>query len=107
MAGAIFILSLYLFVPVLLARFVLRAEWRQIVRAYLIWVGCLLVFRLLGGNTIDEGMSWALIIAMFATIPVIAVLSLTLKLTGWARKALSANAGASGPARPGAPFRAE
>ena len=63
-------------VPILISRLLLRASWRAIGRAYAIWFGFLLVISVLG----DERAGWALILAIFFTIPVVPIVILLLKL---------------------------
>ena len=70
------------FVPIALARFVVRAEWRTIGTAALIWYGFLFLATGSGLHS-QEALGWAFILAMFLSIPALPVIALALK--GWAR----------------------
>ena len=66
-----------LVVPILLARVVVRAEWRTIRNACFLWYGFLML--VLGGFEGAEGFGWVLIMAMFWSIPAVPVISLVMK----------------------------
>lgn len=70
-----------LVVPIVLARVVVRADWRTIRNACLLWYGFLML--VLGGYRSAEGFFWVLIIAMFWSIPAVPVISLVMKV--WTR----------------------
>ncbi len=82
LGGVLFLLCLYFVVPILLAKFVLRASWRVVGIAYAIWFGLLALWGLsiLGSGTVDEAVGWPIIMGMFLTIPAIFVIVLVLKL---------------------------
>ncbi len=67
--------------PVVLARFVVRAEWRIIRNACLIWYGFL--FLALGGFKSGEGFGWVLLLAMFFSIPAVPIIALVLRSWNW------------------------
>ena len=70
-----------LVVPIVVARLVVRAEWRTIRNACLVWYGFLML--VLGGFKSTEGFGWVLIMAMFWSIPAVPVISLVMKV--WKR----------------------
>jgi len=78
----LYLLCLYFFVPILLAKLVLRASWRQVGTAYLIWFGLLALFGLsaLPSATVEEATGWPIIMGMFLTIPAIFMIVLGLKI---------------------------
>ncbi len=68
-------------VPIALARFIVRADWRTVRNSSIIWYGFLLLaFDGLGSQ---EGFGWALIFAMFLSIPAVPIIALILR--GWNR----------------------
>lgn len=67
-----------LVVPVLIARFILRAEWRMVRNACIIWYSLLVL--IFGGPFKPEALGWAMIFAMYFSILAIPLLSLILKL---------------------------
>ena len=73
----------FIVVPLLIARFLVRAEWLQIACAYPIWF--LALFLFLGGGTtpggLDEGIGWTMIMGMFFTWVGVPVVCLLLKLS--------------------------
>lgn len=71
-------------VPVVLARFVVRAEWRIIRNACLIWYGFLLLAFGAMGNA--EGFGWALIFAMYFSIPAVPVIATVFRIWNWLTK---------------------
>lgn len=83
MIGKIWPLVPYFVAPVLVARYLFRGRWIEILQAYCIWIALLMVFGLTQGSSLDEGYGWALIIALFSTVFAIPVLVLLLKL--WKR----------------------
>lgn len=76
----LFYLCAAIFVPILLARFVMRADWRTIRNACFLWYGVLVLPGALTASS--ETLGWAVILAMYLSIPVVPVLSLILKLWG-------------------------
>lgn len=91
LSGGFVLLCAYILVPVALAWLIVRADLRTIAKAYGIWIGFLIVaFGLLSGTSFSEGMSWALIIAMFYTTPVIPMLCLIMNVWTWARARFAA-----------------
>ena len=62
-------------VPILISRLLLRASWRAIAHAYAIWFGFLLAI-----GAIEAALGWALILAIFFTIPAVPIVILLLKL---------------------------
>ncbi len=68
-------------VPIVVARLVVRAEWRTIRNACFVWYGFLML--VLGGFKSTEGFGWVLIMAMFWSIPAVPVISLVMKV--WKR----------------------
>ena len=79
--GIFVYLCVAIVVPVVIARYGVRADWRTVRNTCLIWYG----FLLLGfsGYRSQDGFGWALIFAMFFSIPAIPVIALGLK--GWNR----------------------
>jgi hypothetical protein len=71
-------------VPVVLARFVVRAEWRIIRNACLIWYGFL--FLAFAAFARADGFGWALIFAMYFSIPAVPVIALVLRSWNWLAK---------------------
>lgn len=69
------------FVPIAIARFVVRADWRTVGYASLIWYGFL--FLATGGFHSQEALGWVFILAMFLSIPALPVIALVLKGWGW------------------------
>jgi hypothetical protein len=71
-------LSVSLLVPVFLARALVRADWRTVRNACIVWYGFLLLaFGALGSQ---EGFGWALIFAMFWSIPAVPIIALVMKV---------------------------
>jgi hypothetical protein len=68
-------------VPVVLARFVVRADWRMIRNACLLWYGFLVIA--FGAGTSAEAVGWALIFAMYFSILAVPVIALALRSGGW------------------------
>ncbi len=82
MAAIAFLFTLYIAIPVALARYVIRANWREVAAAYGIVVGIMVLFSLAGPNgQKEEAFGWAMILAMFYTIPAVPVFSLAVRLT--------------------------
>jgi hypothetical protein len=79
-ASTLFFLGLWFFVPVFLAKVVLRGSWRQVGIAYGVWVIMLALFGLTNGATWAEAIGWPLIMGMFLTIPAIAVIVIVLRV---------------------------
>lgn len=72
-----------IFVPILLARFVVRADWRTIRNAGFLWYGVLVVIGLSGSvQTKGEGLGWTLILATFCSFWGLPALALIFKLWG-------------------------
>jgi ABC-type polysaccharide transport system permease subunit len=86
--GVLFLLFLYFGAPIALAKLVLRASWRQVGTAYLIWFAMLALFGLsaLPSATVEEATGWPIIMGMFLTIPAIVVIVLVLKIVAAVRK---------------------
>jgi hypothetical protein len=63
-----------LIVPVLLARFLVRADWRTIRNACLIWYGFL--FLAFGAGTSAEAVGWAMIFAMYFSVLAVPLVAL-------------------------------
>ncbi len=83
MAAVIFLSLLYFAIPIALARFIVRANWREIGSAYGVLIGIMILSGFTGiGGRLEETFGWAIILAMFYTIPVIPTLSLIVRLTG-------------------------
>lgn len=61
-------LSLYTLAPILIARYVVRGAWRQILEAYGIWIVLLALLGFLIGGPHGAGYGWAILIAMFTTV---------------------------------------
>ena len=78
----LFMLSLYFFVPIFIAKLVCRASWRRIGIAYGIWVAALLLFGITNSSTWGEAIGWPMIFGMFLTIPAIPVLVIALRAAG-------------------------
>jgi hypothetical protein len=70
-----------LIVPVVLARCLVRAEWRTIRNACLLWFGFL--FIAFGAGTSAEAVGWAMIFAMYFSILAVPVIALALRSGGW------------------------
>jgi hypothetical protein len=77
--STLFVLSLYFFVPIFLAKMVLGASWNSVLIAYGIWIAVLLVFGLTSSGTWGEAIGWPLIFGLFLTIPAISILVLILR----------------------------
>ncbi|MEI8146593.1 MAG: hypothetical protein WCH83_14125 [Alphaproteobacteria bacterium] len=75
-----FYLCAAIVVPILLARFVIRADWRTVRNASLVWYGVLFLPFAVTAN--EEWLGWGLIIALFSSFWGIPLLSLILKLWG-------------------------
>lgn len=82
--GILYSLCLWVFVPILIAKLIVRASWRMIAVAYGIWLLMLALFGLtiLPSGTVGEAIGWPMILSMFLTIPVITVITLILKIRG-------------------------
>ena len=78
----LFALSLYVFVPVLIARLPMAASWKSILTAYGIWIGGLFFLGLLSSRNIGEAIGWPMIFGLFLTIPAIPLLVWLLRLRG-------------------------
>ncbi|MBL8228520.1 MAG: hypothetical protein JNL98_08585 [Bryobacterales bacterium] len=61
-------LSLYTLAPVLIARYLVRGTWLQVLQAYGLWIATLLVLGFMIGGPHGAGYAWALLIAMFTTV---------------------------------------
>lgn len=82
MGGWIYVIGAVFVVPVLIARFLLRGSWPMIGLAYALWFGFLLLQLPLGAATgqMSEMAGWAMILALYLTIPVVSALVLVMKL---------------------------
>ena len=68
--GLLFTLCLYFVVPIALARGLMGATPRMLLKAYGIWFATLVVLSvLLGSKTAGEIFGWAMIGGMFLSIP--------------------------------------
>lgn len=76
-------LSLYTLAPVLIARYLVRGTWIQIVQAYGLWIATLLVLGFMIGGPHGAGYGWALLIAMFTTVFAVPILTGILR---WRRR---------------------
>lgn len=74
---------LALIVPIALARLLVRADWRTVLHACLIWYGFL--FLAMGGFKGHDNLGWVFVLAMFLSIPALPAIALALKL--WKRLA--------------------
>ena len=73
-----------LIVPVLVARFIVRAHWRTIRNSCMIWYSFLvLVFN---GLFNPAGLGWAMIFAMYFSLLAIPLLSLAFRFAVYLRK---------------------
>ncbi len=70
----------YVVAPVLIARFLCRGRWIEILQAYGIWIGCLALFGFVQDGQHAEGYGWAFLIALFATVFAIPIFVVLLKL---------------------------
>lgn len=77
------LLGLYVIIPTLIARLLLRADGRLVLRAYGIWAVILFGAFLAMTRSLEQGLGWAFIFGLFWTIPAIPILVLMLRL--WAR----------------------
>jgi hypothetical protein len=85
-------------VPILLARFVMRADWRTIRNVCFLWYGSLVIVFVVGGlANAEEVAAWAPIFALLMSIWVVPALSLILKL--WGRLGATGGQAAAGSAR--------
>jgi hypothetical protein len=78
-------LCIALIVPVLIARFITRADWRTVRTAGIIWYGFLVLA--FGGPFKPEALGWAMIFAMYFSILAVPLLALVLRLVSflWTR----------------------
>jgi hypothetical protein len=88
MDGWIFFIAAVFAVPIMISKLVLRGSWRAIGLAYAIWFGFLLLQISLGvlSGQASEMAGWAMILAVYLSIPVISALVLFLRLgkaLGW------------------------
>jgi multidrug transporter EmrE-like cation transporter len=79
--SALFVLSLYFFVPILLAKLLLGASWREVGMAYGVWTAGLFVFGVSQSKDWGERLGWPMIIGMFLSIPAIPILVHVLRVT--------------------------
>ena len=77
----------YVVAPVLVARFLCRGRWIEILQAYGVWIGLLALFGFIEGGSHREGYGWALIIALFTNVFAVPIFVVLLKLRTciWAR----------------------
>lgn len=75
----------YFVAPVLVARFLCRGRWIEILQAYGIWIGLLAFFGFMQGGLHGEGYGWALLMALFTTVFAIPIFVLLLKLRTYIR----------------------
>lgn len=79
--GILVFSTIAIVVPVVVARFVVRSDWRMIRNACLIWYGFLLLSS--GAMASADGFGWALILAMYFSILAIPLLALAFRLWDW------------------------
>lgn len=80
------VLGLYVIIPALIARLLLRADGRLVLRAYGIWAVILVGTFLAMTRSFEQGLGWALIFGLFWTIPAIPILVLALRLWAWLQR---------------------
>lgn len=85
LSGILIYLCAAAIIPVALARFLVRADWRTVRNACLVWYGFLVIAF---GAAGQEGLGWALIFAMFYSIPAVPLISLVLVAVRWLRHRL-------------------
>jgi hypothetical protein len=73
-------LSIAVVVPVVIARLVVRADWRAIRNACLVWYRFLALAS--GAFMGGDRLGWAMIPAMFLSVLAVAILALAFKLWG-------------------------
>lgn len=79
----LFLLVLVVVAPLLLAKFLIRANWLQCGAAFLVLWGVLLLFGLLSGGTLGERLGWPMILAIFTTLPGVPIIALLMKRFGF------------------------
>ena len=82
LASALWMPSLYLFVPILIANVPMGATWRSIAVAYGLWLGGLFLAGLMASRSLGKAIGWPMIFGMFLTIPAIPLIVYLLKLKG-------------------------
>jgi len=75
LAIILFNLSIYIFIPVIIARVLLYAEWRTIGNAYVLWY--VFLFVVFG----KAGLQDVLMVALLWSIPAVPVITLVLQLS--------------------------
>ena len=78
--GILLLLGAYLFVPVFVAKVPIGASWKSIFIAYGIWMVLLAIFGLTSTRSWREAIGLPLILAMFFTLPAIAIIAFFLKV---------------------------
>jgi hypothetical protein len=73
-----------LIVPALIARFLIRAEWRLVRNACILWYGFLILA--FGGPFKAEAVSWSMIFAMYFSILAVPMIALVLRLISYVWK---------------------
>lgn len=76
-----FLLCAFFFVPIGISKWPIRASWRSIGIAYLVWYVFLVLF-MSGGSSWNERFSWAILMAMLYSIVGIPVITLVMRLIG-------------------------
>ena len=79
MLAAVYIATITVFVPVLIARFLLRADMGTILRAYVVWAVLLGGTFLLMTGALEQAAGWAIIFSLFWTIVAIPILVLLIR----------------------------
>ncbi len=93
----LFISGLAFVVPVALAHFVVRAEWRVIATACLIWYGFL--FLAFNGVAGGDGLGWALLASIFFSTFAVPIIAAILKAWNWLGRS-KVGVVSTGPSRP-------
>jgi hypothetical protein len=70
-------------VPVAIARYGVRAEWRTVLWTCLVWYGLIICLT----GTSQDGLGWALLIAPIFSIPAIPIIAFALKTWTWLGRA--------------------
>ena len=78
--GILLLLGAYFFVPVFVAKVPIGASWKSIFIAYGIWMVLLTLFGLTSTRSWREAVGMPLILAMFFTLPAIAIIAFFLKV---------------------------
>ncbi len=79
--GIFFIACLAFIIPVAIAHFVVRADWRTILKTCLIWYGSL--FLAFGAFSGGDRVGWTLLAAMFFSVPAVPIIAAVLRGWNW------------------------